>query len=123
MELIFGNKKIFFSVLYRNPESKAQPVEFLNFTKKIEQLYQNIKKAKPYAMFFTGDFNGHSQAWWPDGDTNAEGVLLNDLFNDLALTQLMCEPTHFMREECKPSCIDLILTDQPNVVMDSGSYS
>jgi len=32
----------------------------------------------------------------------------------------MCEPTHFMREECKPSCIDLILTDQPNVVMDSG---
>ena len=37
-------------------------------------------------MFFTGDFNAHSHAWYPDGDTNAEGVLL-DLFSDLNLTQ------------------------------------
>ena len=61
-----------------------------------------------------------TQAWWPDGDTNAEGVLLDNLFSELSLTQLISEPTHFMRDDCKPSCIDLILTDQPNIVLDSG---
>ena len=28
-------------------------------------------------------------------------------------------PTHF-RENCQPTCIDLIVTDQPNLVLDSG---
>ena len=30
------------------------------------------------------------------------------------------EPTHFFRNGCTPSCIDIILTDQPNLVMSSG---
>ena len=30
------------------------------------------------------------------------------------------EPTHFFRDDCAPSCIDIILTDQPNLVMSSG---
>ena len=29
------------------------------------------KNENPYASFFTGDFNGHSQFWWPDGDTTS----------------------------------------------------
>ena len=43
-----------------------------------------------------------------------------NLFSDLNLAQIISEPTHFMRETCKPSCIDLIVTDQPNIVLDSG---
>ena len=74
-------------------------------------------------MFFTGDFNGHSQAWYPDGDSNPEGVLLDDLFTELNLTQLISEPTHFFRDDCKPSCIDLVITDQPNIVLNSGVRS
>ena len=33
---------------------------------------------------------------------------------------MITEPTHFMRDDCQPSCIDLIVTDQPNLVLDSG---
>ena len=44
-------------------------------------------------MFFAGDLNGHSQAWWPDGDTNAEGVRLDNMFSELTLTRLIAEPT------------------------------
>ena len=33
---------------------------------------------------------------------------------------MITEPTHFFRDDCKPSCIDLIVTDQPNIVLDSG---
>ena len=119
-ELIFGHKKIFFTVLYRNPRTKAQSPEFDIFLLDLENLYKKIKDEKPYSSFFTGDFNGHSQSWYPQGDTNAEGEQLDNLFSNLNLTQIISEPTHFMRETCKPSCIDLIVTDQPNIVLDSG---
>lgn len=69
-------------------------------------------------MFFTGDLNGHSQSWYREGDTNAEGLKLDNLFSNL--TKMISEPTHFMRDTCKPSCIDLTFTDQPNLVLESG---
>ena len=119
-QLTFGSKNIYFSVLYRNPENKALSPEFQKFTENIENLHGKIKEEKPYAIFFAGDFNGHSQAWWPEGDTNPEGALLDNMFSELNLTQLISEPTHFFRDDCNPSCIDLILTDQPNIVLDSG---
>ena len=122
-ELIFGRKKIFFTVLYRNPHSKANTIEFDLFLENLENLYVKIKDEKPYATFFTGDFNCHSQSWYPEGDTNAEGVQLENLFSDLNLTQIITEPTHFFRDDCKPSCIDLIITDQPNIVLNSGVRS
>ena len=119
-ELRFGRKKIFFTVLYRNPASKANSPEFEIFIQNFENLSTNIRKEKPYAMFFTGDFNGHTQAWYPDGDTNEEGTRLDDIFTSLNLSQIIQEPTHFFRDDCQPSCIDLIVTDQPNLILDSG---
>ena len=71
-------------------------------------------------MFFTGDFNAQSQTWYPFGDSNPEGVDLDNLFSDLNLTQMISEPTHIMRNTVKPTCIDLIVTDQPNLVLNSG---
>ena len=56
-------------------------------------------------LIFTGDFNVHSVQWWPDVDSNNEGIQLNILFSELGLSQLISEPTHF-REHCRPSCID-----------------
>ena len=73
----------------------------------------------PYATFFTGDFNGHSQFWWPEGDTNAEGREIEDLLTSLNLSQIIAEPTNFTPNK-RPTCIDLIVTDQPNLVLDSG---
>ena len=119
-ELIFGHKKIFFTVFYRNPKHDASSTGFADFLLNFENLCKAINKEKPYAMFFTGDVNGHTQAWYPEGDTNAEGVKLDELFSDLNLTQIINEPTHFFRDDCAPSCIDIILTDQPNLIMSSG---
>ena len=48
-----------------------------------------------------------------------EGTQFDILFCELGLTQMISEPTHF-REHCHPSCIDLIICDQPNLVIDSG---
>ena len=119
-ELIFGHKKIFFTVFYRNPKHGASSIGFTDFLSNFKNLYDGIIQEKPYAMFFTGDANGHTQTWYPEGDTNDEGVKLDELFSDLNLNQIINEPTHFFRDDCTPSCIDIILTDQPNLVMSSG---
>ena len=55
-----------------------------------------------------------------DGDTNAEGNEIEQLTSRLGLHQLIHEPTNFEPHK-NPSCIDLIFTDQPNLVMDSGT--
>ena len=85
-----------------------------------ENLYSQIKAEKPFATFFTGDFNAHSQLWLPDGATTPEGSELEDLFTLLGLSQLISEPTNFEPHK-HPSCIDLIITDQPNLILDSGT--
>ena len=119
-ELIFGHKRFFITVLYRNPDYKALTAEFISFLHNFENLYSKIIAENPLATFFTGDFNGHSQTWYPEGDTNDEGAQLDNVFSDLNLTQMISESTHFTRDDCQPSCIDLIITDQPNIVMESG---
>ena len=118
-EMRFGRKKIFFTVLYRNPIIKAETPEFSEFITNFENLVLKIKIENPYVMLFAGDFNAQSQSWWTDGDTNKEGQQLVNTFSDLDLSQLISEPTHF-RDQCKPTCIDLMLCDQPNLIIDSG---
>ena len=120
VELNFGRKKIFFTVIYRSPAFKHTSPEFMDFLSNFTNLYSKIKNENPYASFFTGDFNGHSQLWWPDGDSTAEGREIQNLLTSLGLTQLISEPTHFEPNK-NPSCIDLITTDQPNLVLDSGT--
>ena len=73
----------------------------------------------PYTMLIAGDFNGHSQQWWPEGNSTKEGIAIESLTSNLGLTQLITEATNF-QDNCNPSCIDLFFTDQPNLVIESG---
>ena len=83
-------------------------------------MHTSVQAQNPYASFYVGDFNGHSTLWWRDGDTNSEGEKIEELFSSLNLTQLISEPTNFTPGK-RPSCIDLIATDQPNLVLNSGT--
>ena len=65
---ILDEKKIFFTVLYRNHMHEAGSPEFLKFIDNFRDLYSNISSEKPYFLIFTGDFNAHSVQWWPNGD-------------------------------------------------------
>ena len=79
-----------------------------------------MKKDNPFAVFFAGDFNGHSQSWWSDGDTTAEGTTIEQLTSQIGLNQLLIEPTNFEPNKT-PSCIDLIFTEQHNCVIENGT--
>ena len=122
VELRFGRKKIFFTVLYRNPINKHNSPEFLNFMHKFEDLHKKIKEEKTYTVFYTDDFNAHFFNWRLQGDNTNDGIELDKLMSNLNLSQIISEPTHF-HEHCLPSCIDLIIIDQPNLVLNSGVRS
>ena len=64
--------------------------------------------------FYTGDFNDGLMA------TNPEGTEIENLFTTLGLSQIISEPTNFEPNK-NPSCIDLIATDQPNLILDCGT--
>ena len=49
-----------------------------------------------------------------------EGKEIDDLLTSLGLSQVISEPTNFEPNK-KPSCIDLIITDQPNIILNSGT--
>ena len=83
IELKFGRKKIFFTVLYRSPAFNHASLKFQSFLSNFKHLNLKIKGENPFATFFTGDFNAHSKFWWPDGDTNAEGMEIENLFTSL----------------------------------------
>ena len=110
--LNFGRKTIFFTVLYRSLALNYSSPEFMDFMSSFTNLYSKIKNENPYVSFFTGDFNGHSQFWWPDGDTTAECREVENLISS--------EPTNFEPNK-NLSCIDLVITDQSNLVHDSGT--
>ena len=55
---------------------------------------RQINAVNPYAVFFTGDINGHSRIWWPEGDMNTEGKEIDETFTDLNLTQIISEPAN-----------------------------
>ena len=120
VELKFGRKKMFFTVLYRSPSFKQFSTEFNDFKSNFKVLHTKIQAENPYASFFTGDFNGHSQFWWPDGENTPEGKEIEEIFSLLNLQQIISEPTNFTPGK-KPPCIDLIATDQPNLILDSGT--
>ena len=120
VELKFGRKKIFFTVLYRSPASDHTSLEFQAFMSNFENLYLNIKVGNPFATFFRGDFNAHSQFWWPNGDTIPEGVIIDELFTNLGLSQVISEPKNFEPYN-NPSCTDLIITDHHHIILESGT--
>ena len=57
VELKLGCKKIFFTVLYRSPSVKCNSPAFNDFLENFKSLHTNILREKPYAIFYTADFN------------------------------------------------------------------
>ena len=116
VELKFAGKQIFFTVIYRNPSNKAGSPEFNNFLTDLENICSRIVNVHLHAELIAVD----CQQWWSEGDSNKEGIAIDNLTSKLELSQLISEPTNF-QEYSAPSCIDLLFCDQPNLVIESGT--
>ena len=116
VELTLSRKKLFFVVIYRSPSQSSD--EFDLFLSRLELVIEHMRHEKPDCIILTGDFNSKTKQWWPDGEETNEGVLLNQLIESFSMTQLIDQPTHILTNSS--SLIDLIITDQVDMFVDSG---
>ena len=77
--------------------------------------------SNPFLTVMIGDFNAKSKDWCSIDITSFEGSELDFLTSQFGLSQIIKEPTHIL--DNSRSCIDLIFTSQPNMVIDSGVHA
>ena len=107
------------SVIYRPPSQNNNEFEVFLFN--MEKLFSDINKRKPSLSVITGDFNARSSCWWCKDMNTTERANLYSLTSLNGFSQLINEPTHIQANSS--SCIESILTDQPNLSMNSGVHS
>ena len=117
-EVSINNKKGYVAVLYRSPSQNS--LEFDNFILKFEMILSDINSSNFYFSIILGNFNARSNNWWQDDTQTGEGPRINYLTTSYGFQQLISEPTHILKNSS--SCIDLIFTDQPNLITDSGTH-
>ena len=108
-----------FLPLYCSPSQRQDGFEV--FANNIEL---NIDTATANDNFLTvvlGDFNDKSNLWLKGDKTTYEGYKIDGITSTFGLQQIIKETTHLIGDSF--SCIDLIITSQPNLEMESGIHS
>ena len=95
--------------------------EFGTFSSNFEFLLDYIANCNPFVSIIIGDFNARSNNWCSSDKTTYEGKKLESLTSQCGFKQVISDPTHIL--ESSSSCIDLIFTSQPNLVMNSGVHT
>ena len=117
LELKVGDKTYNFAVLYRSP-SQSQD-EFKTFSDNFEMTLDILAQKIPFLMTAIGGFNVNFN-WYSQDKTSFEGKSIESINSQFGLYQLVNEPTHLL--ENSSSCIDLIFTSQPNLVVELGVH-
>ena len=113
-EIVISRKKVFFVTLYRSPSENN--LQFEDFVDKLQGIVEKIQAENPHSVILMGDFNFRSPQWWAGDVQQPEGTALEELIEVNNLHQLIEEQTNI--REGSMSCIDLIITDKPNLFAD-----
>ena len=117
-EIRIGRKCCKFICLYRSPSQTND--EFESFLKNFELTLDKIHEDNPFMISVLGDFNAKSNNWCKNDITPHEGSMIDAVTSNYRLHQLIQEPTHMLY--LSSSCINITLTSQPNLVMESGFH-
>ena len=115
---VYG-KQCNINLIYRSPSQSSE--EFDTFLSNFELLPDYIANRNPFVSIIIGDFNARSNNWCSRDKTTYEGKKLESLTSQCGFKQVISDPNHIL--ENSSSCIDLIFTSQPNLVMNSGVHS
>ena len=105
--------------MYCSPNQTKEDFEV--FYERLQETIDRIKDKKPHCTILTGDLNCRSKQFCPDYIDSPTGIALDELIESNNLTQLIDQPTNF--ESRGISCVDLIITDQTNLLVDYGIHS
>ena len=110
---------MFFLVLNRHPNQTSD--EFDLFLDRLQLTVDRIKSCKLHCIVITGGFNCRSKQWLPGDVELPEASALDEFIESNNLSQLIDEPTNIRTTGM--SCIDLIITNQPNLFVEFGLHS
>ena len=119
MHYLIQNCKGYIGVIYRSPRQST--AKFQEFLSSFEDILNTTASSSSLFTIILGDINARSSSWWKNDKTTVEGAHLEALTSLHGFHQLISEPTHLL--PTSTSCIDLIFTDQSNLVVDSGTHS
>ena len=95
--------------------------EFSNFCDDLEITLSNLNQETPLCSIVLGDFNARNKKWLVTDNNNGPGVELDKLFSLTGFTQLIKDPTN-LEPNKQQTCIDLIFTNQTNLITNSGVH-
>ena len=110
---------VIFTLIYHSPSQSSE--EFDKYLSNFEFLLDYMTNRNPFVSIIIGDFNARSNNWCSSDKTTYEGKKLETLTSQCGFKQAISDPTHIL--ESSSSCIDLIFTSRPNLVMNSGVHS
>ena len=113
--MIIGDKQCNFVVFYSSPSQNQD--EFDSFSKNLEITLDKLALNNPFMLVVIGDLNTKSKNWNNLDRATYEGNIIETITSDFGLHQLIHDPTHILGKSS--SCIDLIFTSQPNIVVNS----
>ena len=83
-------------------------------------MLQELSALNPDFSIILGGFNARSKSWWKSDINTIEGTKIDSVTTSYGLQQLITQPTHLLANSS--SCIDLIFTDQPSLILDCGIH-
>ena len=117
-DILISNKLCNFISLYRSPSQSSD--EFQNFIYNLDLTLETLTQKNPFLIVNIRDFNAKFNKWCSTDKAKHDGAKLDNLTSQYGLIQLLKEPTHI--SDNYRSCIDLILTSQPDLVVDFGMH-
>ena len=118
-EVQTGSKTWNFVSLYRSPSQAKDQFEYF-FIKNLELNLEHIANISPFLIIVLGYLNVRMQDWYQNNITTFKAYKIDTATSQFSLSQIIKEPTHILSNST--SCIHLIFTSQPNLVMHSGIH-
>ena len=114
-----NGKQCNITLIYGSPSQSSE--EFDTFLSNFELQLDFIANRNPFVSMFVGGFDARSKNWCSSDKATYEDKILESFTSQCGFKQVISDPTHIL--ESSLSCIDLIFTSQPNLVMNSGAHS
>ena len=108
-----------FIYLYRSPSQTWDTFE--TFADNLELTLDALTHSNPFLIVAIGNFNAKTTNWYKNDTTSYKGLKNDAITFQFGLQQLINESTRLKGNSS--SCIDLIFTSQPNLVMELGVRS
>ena len=117
-EILVCGKTCNFISLYRLPSQSSD--SFKEIAENLQLSLDKISNQNSFLTVVLGNFNTKSSNWYKHDKTTYEGSKIDAVTSQYCLQQLIKERTRILGNSL--SCIDLIFTSYPSLVMESGVH-